>query len=121
MSALFPPLIRAACPTPVFHGRRFIRAFPAAAAGNAPFGRDADEYVLNSFSVYSQILANAKPDLRGTAAFQAFEQNGVDIKTVSVIPGRCGAGFTLRACTHTTDRQQEQAAEMLGSLVAQSL
>ncbi len=48
-------------------------------------------------------------------------QNGVDIKPVSVIPGRCGAGFTLRACTHTTDRQQEQAAEMLGSLVAQSL
>ena len=48
-------------------------------------------------------------------------QNGVDIKTVSGMPGHYDAGFTLRTYTHTTDRQQEQAAEMMGSLIAQSL
>ena len=36
---------------------------------------DPDEYVLNAFSVYSQILANATPDLRGTEDFRAFEQS----------------------------------------------
>ena len=31
------------------------------------------------------------------------------------------AGFTLRTYTHTTNRQQAEAADMMGSLVAQSL
>ncbi len=31
------------------------------------------------------------------------------------------AGFTLRTYTHSTDRQQAEAADMMGSLVAQSL
>jgi len=59
-------------------------------------------------------------DLRHTAA-STMLQNGVDIKTVSGILGHYDAGFTLRTYTHTTDRQQEQAAEMMGSLIAQSL
>ncbi len=36
---------------------------------------DSDEYVLNAFSVYSQILANAKPDLQDTMEFKAFKQS----------------------------------------------
>ena len=59
-------------------------------------------------------------DLRHTAA-STMLQNGVDIKTVSGILGHYDAGFTLRTYTHTTDRQQEQAADMMGSLMAQSL
>jgi integrase len=48
-------------------------------------------------------------------------QNGVDIKTVSGMLGHYDAGFTLRTYTHTTNRQQAEAADMMGSLVAQSL
>ena len=48
-------------------------------------------------------------------------QNGVDIKTVRGMPGHYDAGFTLRTYTHTTNRQQAEAADMMGSLVAQSL
>ena len=59
-------------------------------------------------------------DLRHTAA-STMLQNGVDIKTVSGMLGHYDAGFPLRTYTHTTDRQQEQAADMMGSLMAQSL
>ena len=58
---------------------------------------------------------------QGHTAASTMLQNGVDIKTVSGILGHYDAGFTLRTYTHTTDRQQEQAAEMMGSLIAQSL
>ena len=47
--------------------------------------------------------------------------NGVDIKTVSGMLGHYDAGFTLRTYTHTTNRQQAEAADMMGSLAAQSL
>ena len=56
--------------------------------------------------------------LRHTAA-SVMLRNGVDIKTVSDIPGRCDAGFTLRTCTRTADRQQIEAADKMGSLTAQ--
>ena len=48
-------------------------------------------------------------------------QNGVDIKTVSGMLGHYDAGFTLRTYSHTTNRQQAEAADMMGSLMAQSL
>ena len=48
-------------------------------------------------------------------------QNGVDVRTLSAMLGHYDAGFTLRTYTHTTTKQQEEAAEMMGSLVAQSL
>ncbi len=35
--------------------------------------------------------------------------------------GHADAGFTLRTYTHTTNRQQAEAADMMGSLMAQSL
>ncbi|MBR4657587.1 MAG: site-specific integrase [Oscillospiraceae bacterium] len=59
-------------------------------------------------------------DMRHTAATLML-QNGVDIKTVSGMLGHYDAGFTLRTYTHSTDRQQAEAADMMGSLVAQSL
>ena len=59
-------------------------------------------------------------DMRHTAATLML-QNGVDIKTVSGMLGHYDAGFTLRTYTHTTNRQQAEAADMMGSLVAQSL
>ena len=59
-------------------------------------------------------------DMRHTAA-SLMLQNGVDIKTVSEMLGHYDAGFTLRTYTHTTAHQQKLAADMMGSLVAQSL
>ena len=35
--------------------------------------------------------------------------------------GHADAGFTLRTYTYTTNRQQAEAADMMGSLMAQSL
>lgn len=59
-------------------------------------------------------------DLRHTFATLAL-QNGVDIKTVSGMLGHYDAGFTLRTYTHATDQMQEQAAAMMGSLMAQAM
>ena len=59
-------------------------------------------------------------NMRHTAATLML-QNGVDIKTVSGMLGHYDAGFTLRTYTHSTNRQQAEAADMMGSLVAQSL
>ena len=46
-------------------------------------------------------------------------QNGVDIKTVSSMLGHHDAGFTLRTYTHATRQMQDQAAETMGSFMAQ--
>ena len=58
---------------------------------------------------------------QGHTAATLMLQNGVDIKTVSGMLGHYDAGFTLRTYTHSTSRQQTEAADMMGSLVAQSL
>ena len=57
-------------------------------------------------------------DLRHTFATMAL-QNGVDVKTVSSMLGHYDAGFTLRTYTHATRQMQEQAAEKMGSFMAQ--
>ena len=46
-------------------------------------------------------------------------QNGVDIKTVCCMLGHYDAGFTLRTYTHATRQMQDQAAETMGSFMAQ--
>ncbi len=57
-------------------------------------------------------------DLRHTFATMAL-QNGVDIKTVSAMLGHYDAGFTLKTYTHTTRAAQEEAAQTIGSFMAQ--
>ena len=59
-------------------------------------------------------------DMRHTAATLML-QNGVDVRTLSAMLGHYDAGFTLRTYTHTTTKQQEEAADMMGSLMAQSM
>ena len=85
-----------------------------------------NEYLSFKSSLHEKILKGAGlkhirlHDMRHTAATLML-QNGVDIKTVSGMLGHYDAGFTLRTYTHTTNRQQAEAADMMGSLVAQSL
>lgn len=57
-------------------------------------------------------------DLRHTFATMAL-QNGVDVKTVSTMLGHYDAGFTLRTYTHSTRAAQEDAAQRMGSFMAQ--
>lgn len=59
-------------------------------------------------------------DLRHTFATMAL-QNGVDIRTVSGMLGHYDAGFTLKTYTHATTRMQEQAANIMGSIMAKHL
>ena len=59
-------------------------------------------------------------DLRHTFATMAL-QNGVDVKTVSSMLGHYEAGFTLSVYAHATDRMQEEAAERMGSFMAQAM
>lgn len=47
-------------------------------------------------------------------------QNGVDVKTVSSMPGHYDAGFTLRTYTHATrQKQTDEAAQTMGSVLGQ--
>lgn len=57
-------------------------------------------------------------DLRHAFATPAL-QNGVDVKTVSSMLGHYDAGFTLRTYTHATRQMQDDAAEKMGSFMAQ--
>ena len=59
-------------------------------------------------------------DLRHTFATMAL-QSGVDIKTVSAMLGHYDAGFTLKTYTHATRQKQEEAAQTMGSFMAQVL
>ncbi len=57
-------------------------------------------------------------DLRHTFATLAL-QNGVDVKTVSSMLGHYDAGFTLRTYTRATRQKQDEAAQTMGSFMAQ--
>ncbi len=57
-------------------------------------------------------------DLRHTFATLAL-QNGVDVKTVSSMLGHYDAGFTLRTYTYATHQKQDEAAQTMGSFMAQ--
>lgn len=57
-------------------------------------------------------------NLRHTFATLAL-QNGVDVKTVSSMLGHYDAGFTLRTYTHATRQKQDEAAQTMGSFMAQ--
>ena len=56
--------------------------------------------------------------LRHTFATLAIQQ-GVDAKTVSSILGHYSAGFTLDTYTHITGEMQKEAAQRMGSFMAQ--
>lgn len=58
--------------------------------------------------------------LRHTFATLAIQQ-GVDAKTVSSILGHYSAGFTLDTYTHVTNEMQKEAAQRMGSFMAQAI
>ena len=53
-------------------------------------------------------------DLRHTFSMLAL-QNGVDVKTLSIMLGHYSAGFTLDTYTHVTTSMQKQAANAVGN------
>ena len=59
-------------------------------------------------------------DLRHTFATLAL-QNGVDIKTVSGMPGHYSADFTLDTYAHVTTAAQREDANTMGNVLSSSL
>ena len=59
-------------------------------------------------------------DLRHTFATLSL-QNGVDVKTLSNTLGHYSAGFTLDTYTHVTGEMQKDAAQRMGSFIAQAV
>ena len=59
-------------------------------------------------------------DMRHTFATVAL-QNGVDVKTVSGMLGHYSAGFTLDTYAHVTGDMRKEAADRMGSFIAQNL
>ena len=59
-------------------------------------------------------------DLRHTFATLSL-QNGVDVKTLSNTLGHYSAGFTLDTYTHVTNEMQRDAAQRMGSFMAQAV
>jgi site-specific recombinase XerD len=45
-------------------------------------------------------------------------QNGVDIKTVSGMPGHFSAGFTLDTYAHVTTSAQKEAAQTMANVLS---
>ena len=90
-----------------------------------PSGRTGEMYHPDSVvTLHKRILKDAGlehirfHDLRHTFATLAL-QNGVDVKTVSSMLGHYDAGFTLRTYTHATRQKQDEAAQTMGSFMAQ--
>ena len=90
-----------------------------------PSGRTGEMYHSDSVAtLHKKILKDAGlphirfHDLRHTFATLAL-QNGVDVKTVSSMLGHYDAGFTLRTYTHATRQKQDEAAQTMGSFMAQ--
>ena len=59
-------------------------------------------------------------DLRHTFSVLAL-QNGVDVKTLSIMLGHYSAGFTLDTYTHVTTSMQKQAANAVGNFLSGTL
>ena len=59
-------------------------------------------------------------DLRHTFSVLAL-QNGVDVKTLSIMLGHYSAGFTLDTYTHVTNEMQKEAAQRMGAFIAQAV
>ena len=62
----------------------------------------------NTISVSKQSVKNPNGEL-----------NSVDVKTVSSMLDHYDAGFTLRTYTHATRQKQDEAAQTMGSFMAQ--
>ncbi len=45
-------------------------------------------------------------------------QNGVDVRTLSAMPGHYAAGFTLDTCAHVTAAMQTKAANTVSSFLS---
>ena len=73
----------------------------------------ADKISVNSAAVRN-------PQLINEAAYKFGSQCVVlDVKTVSSMLGHYDAGFTLRTYTHATRQKQDEAAQTMGSFMAQ--
>lgn len=80
------------------------------------------EFALGFTNVMKRRGVFRSHDLRHTFATTAL-QNGVDIRTVSGMPGHADPGFTVRTYpfAHTSNPMQVKAAETIGSVMGKNL
>ena len=94
--------------------------FPSPVTGNL-YGPDCIGRLHKTLLKNAGITENIPfHGLRHTHATLAIQQ-GVDAKTVSSILGHYSAGFTLDTYTHVTGEMQKDAAQRIGSFIAQAV
>ena len=93
-------------------------AFPSPNGG--PISPDSVLHMLHRVLKRAGLPKVRFHDLRHTFATLAL-QNGVDVKTVSGMLGHFSAGFTLDTYAHITSAAQRQAAQTMGSVLAETL
>ena len=94
--------------------------FPSPVTGNL-YGPDCIGRLHKNLLKKAGITENIPfHGLRHTFATLAIQQ-GIDAKTVSSILGHYSAGFTLDTYTHVTNEMQREAAQRMGSFMAQTV
>ena len=73
------------------------------------------------FSVFLHRLGHEAAHPLGGILLHFPSDVGVDAKTVSSILGHYSAGFTLDTYTHVTGEMQKDAAQRMGSFMAQTV
>lgn len=88
--------------------------FPSPKGG--PISPDNVRHMLHRVLKRAGLPSVRFHDLRHSFATPAL-QNGVDVKTVSGVPGHFSAGFLLDTCAHVATAAQKEAASTRGSVL----
>ena len=80
------------------------------------------QFMFNLKAANGQVILTSelyKTKASAENGIASVQKNGVDAKTVSSMLRRYDAGFTLRTYTHATRQKQDEAAQAMGSFMAQ--
>ncbi len=92
--------------------------FPSPTGG--PISPDSVLHMLHRVLKWEGLPKIRFHDMRHTFATVAL-QNGVDIKTVSGMPGHYSAGFTLDTYAHVTTQAQRQATNTMANILSDAV